>query len=110
MYWALIVLVVCSLQMVFLVWKEYKRPNKAWLWVRIITSVLAVTCLACLAFPLTVRSKQSVSGSDVILLTKGYSDDLVQQVIEKHQIGKIYTGDKTIKAFNALYQIGRAHV
>src|SRR5829696_2419748 len=103
MYWNLIVLVLCFLMTAFLLWKEYKRPEKAWLFVRIITSVLTVASLACLAFSFTVSTKESVNATDVILLTEGYNSDSVQQVMRKYQVDKTYTGDKALSAFNAEY-------
>jgi len=109
MYWTPGVVIGCFLLLAFLLWKEYKRPNKAWLSVRILASLLAVGSLACLAFPFSIRTEQTTNTSTVVLLTEGYNYDSVQQVIKRLQPGKIYTNDKKIKAFNAVYlpQIGK---
>ncbi|RYZ29374.1 MAG: hypothetical protein EOO10_06525 [Chitinophagaceae bacterium] len=103
MYWTLGVLLGCFLQLAFLLWQEYKRPNKAWLPLRILASLLAVVCLACLAFSFPIRTEQTANTSAVVLITEGYNDDSVQQVIKRLQPGKVYTNNKTIKAFNAVY-------
>ena len=100
---SLLVLVVCLLLLSFLLWKEWRRQNKAWLSVRVVCSVLAVTGLACLALPISITKKQTVDRKAVVLLTAGYNSDTLQQVLKQENIDKVYTIDKNVKAANAVY-------
>jgi hypothetical protein len=101
MYWNVTVIILCLLLLLFLLWKEIKRPNKLWLSVRIIASTLSVTSLACLALPLTInRTAKANSISSYILLTEGFNSDSVQSVLKDNSNAKIYTTDKKINSFN----------
>ncbi|MBO9566068.1 MAG: hypothetical protein J7621_25055 [Niastella sp.] len=70
-------IIIASLLLVlFLVWKEIKRPAKAHLFLRLAASVLAVAALACIVLPISYTTKQSTRQTNAaILLTPGYDKD-----------------------------------
>lgn len=66
-----IILIVSLLLLLFLAWKEIKRPVRAHLSLRLAASALAVAALACMIIPVTY-SVPAVSSSDgTVLLTQG---------------------------------------
>lgn len=70
------IIVVSLLLVVFLVWKEIRRPVKAHLFLRLTASLLAVAALACLALPVTYSvTKTGNNANTVVLLTPGYNKD-----------------------------------
>jgi hypothetical protein len=104
MYWNITVIVLCLLLLLFLLWKEIKRPNKLWLTVRIIASTLCITSLACLALPLTIKQTAKAGNmASYILLTEGFNNDSVRSFLKDNSNAKIYTTDKKINSFNATY-------
>lgn len=70
-------IIIASLLLVlFLVWKEIKRPAKAHLLLRLAASILAVAALACMVLPVTYTTKQSTQQINAaIVLTPGYDKD-----------------------------------
>lgn len=70
-------IIVASLLLVlFLVWKEIKRPAKAHLFLRLAASILAVAALACIVLPIRYTTKQSARQTNAaIILTPGYDKD-----------------------------------
>lgn len=103
MYWNVIVISLCSLLLIFLLWKEVKWQNRSWLVARIIASVLTVVSLALLALPVTIQKQQTNNSVTVILLTEGFNNDSVQTISSANNDVKIFTTSKAIKAFNATY-------
>lgn len=70
-------IIIASLLLVlFLVWKEIKRPAKAHLLLRLTASILAVAALACMVLPVSYSSRQSGQQFNAaIVLTPGYDKD-----------------------------------
>ena len=106
MYWNTIVIILSLMLLLFLLWKETSRQNKAWLTARIIASAIAVLSLAFIALPLKIKKQSSYSNAITILLTEGFSADSLSPVLKANPDVKIYTTDKAITAFNAAYLPG----
>ncbi|MBC7722846.1 MAG: hypothetical protein H7068_12535 [Pedobacter sp.] len=85
--WDYIVFVLSSLLLIFLIWKEVIRPLKLRLWWRIIASIIAIICLACLAIDIayTTNKKLNINGKKLLLLTDGYDKDNLTNFITKNQ-------------------------
>ncbi len=73
----LIALFLCVFLLMFLIFKEVKRTNKNWLFLRLITSIIAVASLFFLIYPLKYEVSQTVKKEEFILLTKGANLDSV---------------------------------
>ncbi len=70
------IMVVSLLLVLFLVWKEIRRPARAHLFLRLTASLLGVAALACLALPVTYsETKAGNNTGTVVLLTLGYNKD-----------------------------------
>lgn len=70
------IIIASLLLVVFLIWKEIKRPAKAHLFLRLTASVLGVAALVCMILPVTYTTKQSSRNTGtIVLLTPGYDKD-----------------------------------
>ena len=67
--WNDIVLGMSFILLLFLVWKEVRRPDRRWLAARVIASGLAVIALACLGLPLT-RDRRTALPPPPVLPTR----------------------------------------
>lgn len=104
MYWIIIVISVCFLLLIFLLWKEVKRPNRIMLAARIFATIIAVLCLACIELPVSIRRQLQIRNNEVaIILTKGFNSDSVQRVLKSSSNARIFSTDKSIKSFKAEY-------
>jgi hypothetical protein len=93
MSWNILVLIICCLIAVFAVWKEYNRPVRARLVLRIIASLLAVVALTCIAISITYSKIINVGDEhSAILLTAGFVPDSLKRV----ENTKLLTADATI--------------
>ena len=93
MNWNWIVVVICCLLAVFAVWKEYQRPGKSNLVLRITASLIAIAALACIAIPLNyTRDITDADEHSAILLTPGFTKDS----LGNYKNSKIFTADKGI--------------
>ncbi len=85
-YWQAGIVVVGLLMLAWLLWSEVKRPNRSWLWPRVLASVVAVTSLVLLAIPINISvAKTPGSNRQAILLTPGYNADSVGVFIASQQ-------------------------
>jgi len=83
MSWNILVIAICVLLLLFSVWKEYRRENKAHLLLRIIAVMIAISALACIILPLTYKTNQKVADNHRgILLTDGFSADSLKKYPE----------------------------
>ena len=104
MYWTIIVITVCFLLLLFLLWKEVKRPNRIMLAARIVATIIAVVSLACIELPVSIRRQMQTKNNEVaIILTQGFNADSVQKVLMSTGSARIFTTDKSIKSFKARY-------
>lgn len=70
------VIIMASLLLVFLCWKELSRPAKAHLFLRLLASILAVAAMVCLALPIRYTvSSSTTNGGRVVILTPGFDKD-----------------------------------
>ncbi|NII29762.1 hypothetical protein HB364_32085 [Pseudoflavitalea sp. X16] len=70
------IILASGLLVIFLIWKEIKRPVKAHLLLRLTASVLGVAALVCLAIPVTYTASQPVPAAGaLVILTPGYDKD-----------------------------------
>ena len=75
-----IVIIVSALLFLFLAWKEMKRPSRAQLSLRLVTTALAVAALACIIVPVSWTTKRQLAElKELLLLTSGASNDLPAQ-------------------------------
>jgi hypothetical protein len=104
MTWTITILTICVFLAIFLVWKEYTRPQRANLILRIIASLLAVTALACLILPISyLKDETTPDGHTAILLTRGYKPD---SLIGYKNIQQL-TADKLIAKSNSKVKLIR---
>lgn len=69
---------VCSVLLcLFLLFKEYQRPNKSWLIGRFLATFFAVSGFLLLVFPIQYTIDRSVNQSEITLLTAGANPDLI---------------------------------
>ena len=85
--WDYIIIVLSSLLLFFLTWKEAIRPLKLRLWWRIMASTIAVICLACLATDVayTTNNKMNLNSKKLLLLTDGYDKNSLINFLNKNQ-------------------------
>jgi hypothetical protein len=82
-YWNFIVAGLCLLLLIFLVWKEFQRANKAWIVGRLVASVLAVAALACMVFPIMMHKQQTMEGSgEIVIAAPGFNKDSLARFVE----------------------------
>ena len=104
MYWNTIVITACGALLLYLLWKEIGRSNKAWLWARIAATVVAITGLVGLAIPILYSTKvAAINTNEAILLTKGYSQDSLTFFLQKNKIAPVYTLVKNLARPGATY-------
>ena len=104
MAWNVLVISLSFLLLVFLLWKELKRTNRFSLSARLITTLISVLSMACIALPLTITRRLSSAGiNSAVLLTDGYFKDSLQKFLQANPGKKIFTLDKNIKTYNATY-------
>jgi hypothetical protein len=93
--WNNVIIVMSFMLLCFLLWNEVIRTNKLRLIWRIIASVLAVVSLACIALPVILTVKETVTASkEAILLTDGFNNDSIKSFLNntsKHY--EVYTTD-----------------
>jgi hypothetical protein len=67
----------------WLLWKEWRRPNRSYLAGRVVAAVLATAALAGLALPLNYHRKKIAPGAGgaAVFLTEGYDPDSVRQFV-----------------------------
>ncbi len=71
-----IIYILSALLLLFLVLKEWKRPDKVRKWWRLIASIIAVLCLTALILPINFTYKQKINRSQsLILLTRNFNAD-----------------------------------
>src|SRR6202040_3504997 len=87
--WNDMIIGICLLLLVWLLWKESRRPNRSRLPARMAASILAVISLACLALPLSYMRKkdQAFSSKEGVLLTGGYDPDSLRQFLRRARAG-----------------------
>jgi hypothetical protein len=75
--WHYSYIVLSILLLIFLIWKEVKRPLQLRLWWRLIASTISVISLACLATTISYKTTQKSNGTKrkLVLLTDGYNSD-----------------------------------
>ena len=81
---------MCIAVGIFLIIKEYLRPNKSRMPWRIIASLLAVFSLYFLLYPLKYQSPKKTSPQEIIFLTTGAAVDSVPSDRQ------VFTSDKSI--------------
>lgn len=70
------IIVASVLLVLFLLWKEIRRPARVHLFLRLTASLLAVAALACLALPVNYSvTKAGNNSGTVVILTPGYNKD-----------------------------------
>ena len=100
--WNDMIIGICLLLTGWLVWKEFRRPDRSRLLLRIVASVVAVISLACLALPLSYRVKrgEGSSGKEGVLLTEGYDPDSLRQFLQTAQAGETGSIPGNLKVFS----------
>ena len=77
--------IVAALVLLGLVWVEVKRPVKAFLFYRVLATVIAVVALYLIVMPFTIFDSEKGKKA-IILLTEGYHQDSVNQFLKnQHQ-------------------------
>lgn len=111
--WDYIIIVLSSLLLIFLIWKEVIKSLRLRLWWRIIASIIAVSCLGCLATDIayTTNKKLDVNRKKLLLLTDGYDKDSLTNFINKnqHQVDTFsinHLSQTTLKNFTDLDILG----
>lgn len=93
----------------FTCYKEYTRPNKKRLLLRLAASITAVACLTCMALNITYKKAVQASGSAVIT-TDGYNKDSLAAFIKNNPGAPVYTFDEYIANgsvhYSALHTFG----
>ncbi|WP_316781275.1 hypothetical protein [Pedobacter antarcticus] len=72
-----IALIACVVLGIVLLFFEYRRKNRSYLYARLAATVLLVICLALLIFPVQYEVKEVSNGHSINLLTTGTSKDQV---------------------------------
>jgi hypothetical protein len=92
--WNYIVTGLCILLAVFLVWQEFSRANKKWLWWRVIAVLIASAMLACTALPLNYQKDAGKDQTEeIILLTDGFRADSLKSIANQ----KVFAIDGAVK-------------
>jgi hypothetical protein len=101
--WNMIVIAMGIILLLFICRKEFIRPNKGRLTLRMGASVIAVVCLVCMGLPISFIS--SVMGSsEAIIITEGADTDSIQQFNNAHkQKMTVYEADDFVTAGPATY-------
>ncbi len=98
--WAYIAGGLCLLLLLCLLWKEISRTNAARRSWRVLSVVLAVAALYCLAVPPGYNSSQQLTnGNEAILLTEGSNPDSLSKFLNSNPAGiPVFTLDEKIAA------------
>ena len=82
MSWNYLTIAGCLGLLLYVVWKEIVRPNKARLPLRLAAGILGAGSLACMALPVMI-SKQLQTGADrtVVIITDGFNADSVKNFL-----------------------------
>ncbi|HEX8331648.1 MAG TPA: hypothetical protein VF622_03450 [Segetibacter sp.] len=97
--WSFIVIGLSLLLLAFLIWKEVNRNNKARLLWRVLSSILAVVSLACIALPIYYgKIIKSNSSNNVILLTEGFESESVTALLKANDKAPVFTLDDKLVA------------
>ncbi|MFC4211105.1 hypothetical protein ACFOWA_07935 [Pedobacter lithocola] len=75
-----IVLILCLLLLLFLLYKEIARVNKARLIWRIIASTIAVICFACFIIPIKYKTQLKQNTDEIILISAGTNADSISKL------------------------------
>ncbi|HEY1006621.1 MAG TPA: hypothetical protein VGD92_05550 [Sphingobacteriaceae bacterium] len=96
MQWNLLITGSSILLIVFLILKEAGRPDRSFLALRLVASVLAVACLAAMAFPLSykVTGPAPLQGP-LVLITAGAEPDSVDKFIGRQNL-PVYATDPVL--------------
>src|SRR4051812_17423276 len=96
--WNYIVIVLCVLLLIFLLWKEISRKDKSRLLWRIITTILGVVSLACIALPIRFNTTEQVdTNNKAVLLTEGFNTDSISRFINANAGIPVFFLDKRIE-------------
>jgi len=76
--WGTIASLLCLVLLIFLLWKEWTRSNRAFLTARLAATIIAVLCLYLLANPPSYTRKVEQADNQLIILTDGYEQDSVR--------------------------------
>ena len=100
--WNDMIIGICLLLTGWLVWKEFRRPDRSRLTLRIVASVVAVISLACLVLPPSYRVKrrEGSSGKEGVLLTEGYDPDSLRQFLQAARAGGAGSIPGNLKVFS----------
>lgn len=77
--WNMIVISMGVILLVFICRKEFIRANKARLAWRMVASVIAVVCIACMGLSITFTPSGIESGNEAIVLTEGADENSIQE-------------------------------
>lgn len=104
-----IIIGLSLLLLLFLLWKETSRKNKARLLWRLVATMFAIASLACMALPVSycVKEKIDTNNQFAVLLTEGADGDSLNKFfsISNNAIPVLTTGEnlKASKKYNAVY-------
>ncbi|MFY7900425.1 MAG: hypothetical protein ACOVNY_09595 [Chitinophagaceae bacterium] len=89
-----IAIALCSFMLFFLLWKEVKRPQKKYLFLRIIAIVISVGSLVAMLYEIPYTATDSANKKDTafIFLTDGYNIDSVQKYMKLNGISDTCSG------------------
>lgn len=93
-----IILIIAFLFLLFAGYKEWKRKNRKRLLLRLSASLLAIACLALLAYPFK-KTINSGSTGKIILLTEGFSNDSLNNFLKNEKVSLFTTDLAIAKSF-----------
>ncbi len=93
MAWNYIIIGLGLALLVFLLWKELRRPRRSRLTARAVATVLAVGALVCMGLPMSCRRQTGVREKEGVLLTEGYDVDSVREFLRGHAGMKMIRSD-----------------
>ncbi|MGN6355661.1 MAG: hypothetical protein ACTHLB_19910 [Parafilimonas sp.] len=99
------IIIACLLLAVFLVFKEIRKSNKAYLVWRIVASVLAAVSLIFLAIPVHYNATKNIDGNEAVLLTHGYIKDSVDFFLKQNKNAVVYTKDQYEQQADAISKL-----
>ncbi|MFT3932430.1 MAG: hypothetical protein QM726_02350 [Chitinophagaceae bacterium] len=88
-----VVIAVAALMLVFLLYKEWIRKNKFYLYWRLIASAIAVVMLGLMAYPFAKTEKTTVSNA--VILTEGFQPDSVAAFLQQNN-NQLYSIDRPV--------------
>lgn len=75
-----IAIIACAFLLLFLLYMEIKRKNKARLIWRIMANIIAITCFVLLLIPIEYKTYLKQNANELILLTKGTNQDSIAKI------------------------------